>query len=158
MGEQLLGNSATFATPGLTVLAAITGVQSRGGNSTPACVARRSQRPKRSIRLRAVIVVIWYAMCCVDYVGYQFEGGGVDWQRDRFRRAGNMHGVAAATGDHATATASYATQPVPDGAIDLAAELRAVREQLAKIPDMDPKALTRLDEAQTEASAPEPGP
>ncbi len=67
-----------------------------------------------------------------------------------------MKGTAAATGDHATATATYSETIPRDTSVDLKAELAALRQVLADLRNVDKKALTRLEEAEEEAGKPEP--
>ncbi|HUB46857.1 MAG TPA: hypothetical protein VMB73_17900 [Acetobacteraceae bacterium] len=72
--------------------------------------------------------------------------------------AGRDNKGAFAVGKGATATNISTEAPPANPGIDLAAVLDAIRVQLAQIPEVDPKALTRLDEAKTEAAKPAPEP
>jgi hypothetical protein len=78
---------------------------------------------------------------------------------DRSASAGrDMKGNAIATGDHSTATSTYSETVQRDPSVDLKAELAALRQALESLPGVDKKALTRLEEAEEEATKPEPNP
>ena len=70
----------------------------------------------------------------------------------------DMKGNAIATGDFATATATYSETVPRDLSVDLCAELAALRQVLAGIGGVNKRALTRLDEAEDEAGKAEPDP
>jgi hypothetical protein len=65
---------------------------------------------------------------------------------------GNIVGSAIVTGDHSTAQANL----VAVGAEDALVSLAAIRQVFAALPDLDRKALRRLDVAADELRKPEP--
>jgi hypothetical protein len=72
-----------------------------------------------------------------------------------FSAGGDIKG-AFATGDFSTATASITETVAPDPSIDIVATLAALRQIMALVPEIDRKALTRLDEAKEEAEQKQP--
>jgi hypothetical protein len=71
-----------------------------------------------------------------------------------FNAGRNIQG-AFATGQRATATATF-IEPASASAVDISATLEAVRNCLAGVPGIEPRALTRLVEAKEEAAKPSP--
>jgi len=65
---------------------------------------------------------------------------------------GNIVSSAIATGHHSSVHANF----VSVGNENVIEALTAIRQVFAALPDVDPKALTRLEEASTEAQKPEP--
>lgn len=70
--------------------------------------------------------------------------------------AGRDNKGAFATGKRATATATITETVAPDPTIDIVAVLAALQGTLARLPGVDPKALTRIEEARAEAARREP--
>ena len=70
--------------------------------------------------------------------------------------AGRDNKGAFATGAGSTATATITETTAPDPSVNIQAELEALQHILAALPALDPKALTRLDEARQEAAKPDP--
>jgi hypothetical protein len=63
---------------------------------------------------------------------------------------GDMRGVAAATGKSSRATATYIETAAPDPTVDIRAELAALMKAYGALPGVDQRAVSRLEEANTE--------
>jgi hypothetical protein len=70
--------------------------------------------------------------------------------------AGRDNKGAFAIGAGSTASATFSELKSPDDGVEIEATLIAIREILSELPGVEPKALTRLDEARAEASKPDP--